>query len=264
MGQVPTQMRASLKTYLLIGRGRLAQHLKFWFQSQINENPHYKFLFWDRTQSESSLQRLLQEHEPNLTILLAISDDAIESFYQTQLCKFKSSVVHFSGVLNHPSLLCAHPLMSFANELYEMDFYKTIPFAITGFDELQEEFPFLENEFVKILPEQKPLYHSMAVMSGNFMTLLLQKVFKLSEQELKIKPSFFAPFLSKTLQNTLQNPERALTGPLVRGDFKTIEKHLVALEGIGEDSVSRENAQELFKIYNTFMNIELAKVRKSL
>jgi predicted short-subunit dehydrogenase-like oxidoreductase (DUF2520 family) len=268
MGQVPTQIRASNKTYLLIGRGRLAQHLTHWFQAnsafktEQQSSQSASLYHWDRSQSLSHLQMILEEGGVHLTVLLAISDDAIVNFYQNHLLQFKGHVVHFSGVLDQAPLLCAHPLMSFPSELYEKDFYSTIPFAITGFKNLQEVFPFLVNESVSIPPEQKPLYHAMAVMSGNFMTLLLQKIFKLSLHELKISPEFFAPFLKKTLENTLQKPEGALTGPLVRGDFKTIEKHLKALDGLGSASSVRGEAQELLKIYNTYMNIELAKVRK--
>jgi hypothetical protein len=278
MGQVPTKNNAAPKTYLLIGRGRLAQHLSHWFLSkqavqkkevqakevQSNEFNSFQLQRWDRSQDPQELKKLLQQDPSHTIVLLAISDDALVSFYENNLKNYTGRVLHFSGVLDHAPLICAHPLMSFSKDLYEVPFYESIPFALTGFEKLQEVFPFLKNEALQIQASQKALYHAMAVMSGNFMTLLLQKIFKVSEKELNLKPSFFAPFLQKTLLNTLQNPEGSLTGPLIRGDFKTIEKHLTALEALESHSEVSLVAQELLKIYNSYMNIELAKVRKSV
>lgn len=215
-GQGPHQ-----RSLLLIGSGRLARHLSFYFSSLGLD-----FLSWDRHQDFS----LLREALPKVSVVaLAISDDAIKSFYLEHLLDFPGTVVHFSGSRNEPPLVSAHPLMSFADELYEKDFYPQIHFAVTGVEQLTEIFPALPNPFTVLSGKDKAFYHAMCVLGGNFPVLLWNKM----ETELEAKgfPTFaLRTYIARVAQNYILNGEKALTGPLIRKDEGTIQKNTESLK----------------------------------
>jgi predicted short-subunit dehydrogenase-like oxidoreductase (DUF2520 family) len=219
---------------LIIGAGKLAQHLNHYLHI-LELSP----LSWDRTQDPLLLKTKISQASH---ILLAISDSAIENFYRTQLAGFDKTVVHFSGALHIPDLIAAHPLMSFGPQLYDRDTYFRIHFTLTGADSLLDALPGLPNSFAVLVPEKKALYHSLCVMGGNFPVILWQKM--LGEFEsLGISKEAARVYLETILDNTLRNPQTALTGPLARKDKQTVMKNLEALKG-----------DEFQKIYLAFID----------
>lgn len=94
--------------------------------------------------------------------------------------------------------------------------------------------PGFSNRGFEIDAEQKPLYHALCAMSGNFTVLLWEKVFADFAAKLGLPAAILRPYLSQVAQNLLLESAQAdaasvLTGPLVRGDQSTIAKHLRAL-----------------------------------
>jgi predicted short-subunit dehydrogenase-like oxidoreductase (DUF2520 family) len=83
-------------------------------------------------------------------------------------------------------------------------------------------------------PDMKVYYHLAGVFASNFLVGNLSasgKMFKLTEAE---KTNFFS-VINSTVNSTLSNirdtgPAKALSGPVERGDFETIERHLKALK----------------------------------
>ena len=232
MGQVPQN------SYLLIGSGALARHLDFYF-SQLKLN----FRRWNRSSgTDESLLSLLKS---STHILLAISDSAIPGFYQS----FQSQApmakwIHFSGSLSHPPMISAHPLMSFGPDRYAFEFYKKIYFTVTGTMSLQDLFPELPNPSGFLPESKKSFYHAMCVLGGNFPILLWQKM--LTEFEnLQIPREASEIYIQTIVQNFIQFQGKALTGPLKRKDFETIQKNLQALD------------KDLFKnVYQAFVQSE--------
>lgn len=207
--------------FLIVGSGRLAHHLKHYFQSlQI------KYSEWDRAQDAQVLAHNL---EKATHVLLAVSDQAIESIYRKHFDGFDKVCVHFSGALHIPGVIAAHPLMTFGPQLYNPEFYPQIHFVLTGVQNLQEALPGLQNPFSILKPEQKSLYHAYCVLGGNFTTLLTQKMIQ-GLSELNIPKEAGEVYLSQILANVFANPQGALTGPIARKDRTTVEKNLQALE----------------------------------
>lgn len=68
---------------------------------------------------------------------------------------------------------------------------------------------------------------------GNFTTILWQKVFGVFETELKLPSYILLPYLMRTADNLAVDGAGALTGPFVRNDTGTIEKHRAAMDRIG-------------------------------
>jgi 2-dehydropantoate 2-reductase len=117
---------AELPDLLLIGNGRLASHLKRYF-----EQLHLRHVVWSKCLEAHKLCRrvdaLVHARTP---VLLAISDGAIEPFVQSHPELAKTVRVHFSGRLASPLAVGAHPLFSFAGTFYERELYERIRFVV--------------------------------------------------------------------------------------------------------------------------------------
>ncbi len=252
-----------METYLVVGNGRVAQHLRHYF-----ELAGVSYCTWFRpkhlpglsTPQDFATQKseldLVSAIQKSSRILLAISDQAIEEFYRKYQSVLQGKVcVHFSGALVTEVAQSAHPLTTFAetaidHSSYDLERYRKIPFVTEkGRLRFNEIFPDLQNPSFEILPEQKPLYHALCVLAGNFSILLWEKAFTDFQTKLGLPPEALASFLEQTFRNlaihtqanlnstdvfdvakTLQK-KTVLTGPLVRGDQITIHKNLVALTG---------------------------------
>ena len=209
-------------TVLLVGNGRLAKHLKHW--NQLVQLPN-ELLIWHRLQTQDQLKLHLQKAS---VVWLAISDSAIINFYNQHLSSFNKTVVHFSGALNDERLISAHPLMTFTNELFDKSIYQKIHFSLTGASALQKALPNFKNGFSQVQSDHKALYHALCVLTGNFPQLLWNETLK-EFRNLNIPDSAVELYIQQVCANFIQQKEKALTGPLVRKDFKTIESNLESL-----------------------------------
>lgn len=218
MGQVPSDNAP----YLLVGNGRLSRHLRHYFDLE-----GIRWRLWARSTGlplEDSL-------EGAGAVLLLISDDAIEGFLERHADPAGPPWVHCSGSLSTPRATCVHPLMTFGDELYDRDRYRRMAFICDrGGRFFEELFPLLPNPHFEIDPADRPLYHALCVMAGNFTTLLWQHAFAAFEDRLSLPRTALHPFLEQVAGN-LERSASPLTGPLARGDRRTIERHLAALEG---------------------------------
>lgn len=87
---------------------------------------------------------------------------------------------------------------------------------------------------VRIPSEAKPYYHLACSIASNFLVSLLYMVFEiLSSLELNVSSinQMIKPLLMTTLKNVENSsPQKALTGPISRGDIETIKSHLHVLK----------------------------------
>lgn len=213
--------------YLLIGSGRLSTHFEAYLRLL-----GLPVLVWSR---RNHLQAdLIAKAEQATHILCLISDSAIESFLKENSNLFKEkTVAHMSGSLVSELAPSVHPLMTFRDSaLYDLETYRSIPFVLEkDRKSISELLPGLPNSSFEIEPAQKPLYHALCVMSGNFTTLLWQKAFSDFESKLSLPHEILLPYLKQITRNLEQNPSGALTGPLARKDLATVQRHLQELEG---------------------------------
>lgn len=211
-----------MENIMIIGHGRMAKHLINWC-SLLNK----KVSHWHRSQSDSlNLQKID-------TVWLAISDNALVSFF-TETLKPKltgQKVVHFSGTVHHPEMISAHPLMTFSQELYDLQTYNKIYFGLTGADSLSEALPGFTNPYFKICAEDKPLYHALCVTTGNLPQLLWSETLP-QFADLKIPQEAVKNYAQQSLTNFFAQGSTAVTGPIVRKDTTTIAKNLSALEKV--------------------------------
>ena len=140
--------------------------------------------------------------------------------------------MHCSGSLTTTVAEAAHPLMTFGVALYDCDVYAAVPFVLdAGGTPFPELLPGLPNPSFTIPATERPYYHALCVMAGNFSILLWLKLFDELQDRFGIPASAAHPYLARTAANIITDGGQAFTGPLARGDTETIATNLQALEG---------------------------------
>lgn len=247
MRQVPHITR-----YAIIGRGKIARHFSHYF-SLLDLN----FWVWEdsRSLSEDFFARF---HDPKTApthVWILVSDSAIEPIarrIRERLGDRTPILLHASGVLETDQAIGAHPLYTFGPELYRLETYEKIPFFVSR-DASLENLPMLSNPLYRLPSFNRSLYHALAVVAGNFPLAIWASVFEKMENELGIPREAARPYLTQVLENAFrsQSSSAMFTGPRVRGDTDTIEKHLKALEG-----------DDLKKVYQSIDTFITERVRK--
>jgi predicted short-subunit dehydrogenase-like oxidoreductase (DUF2520 family) len=206
---------------LLVGGGRLARHLAHYLELE-----GLAFDAWDRRcpiPFEAARDRAER-------IALLISDDAIEPFLERYHDGDGRIWIHCSGSLSTPLAEPAHPLMTFGHDLYEAPSYRETTFVTergrASFDDL---FPELPNPHVAIDRVDRPLYHALCVLAGNGSTLLWRKAFS-EFHRMGIPDTALLAYL-EAIAGNLATSGDPLTGPMARGDERTIRRNLEALDG---------------------------------
>ncbi len=231
--------------YLIVGSGRMAQHLKAYLSL---ENQQLKE--WSRAAdpAKKELPRLVSAAD---VVLLLISDRALEGFYQKEIKGLLDQMpnvkcVHGSGSFSHPEIPGFHPLMSFhSGAAYAAETYHKMAFVGDGPEALfRQIFPSFKNSYFQISPEDKAYYHSLCVLGGNLSTWLWQQVIDKMDRQLHIPPEALWPYMDQLSQNLKAKPESALTGPVARGDQNTIQANLQALQS--REELALENLYQAF------------------
>jgi 2-dehydropantoate 2-reductase len=221
MRQVPAFDRAPLG---IVGDGRVARHFV-----------HYLNLLglpvrsWSRRRSAAGP---IDAFADCSTVVLLVRDEAIVPFVDEWPFLRQKQLVHFSGSLVTMVAEATHPLTAFGDRLYDLERYRTIPFVLDeGGTPFHELLPGLPNPSFTIASSDRPYYHALCVMAGNFSTLLWVKLLEEFQNRLGLPVSAAYPYLAQITANLIADPALALTGPLSRGDDVTIRANLEALEG---------------------------------
>ncbi|QUI21821.1 DUF2520 domain-containing protein [Vallitalea pronyensis] len=184
-------------------------------------------------------------------MMLTVPDDVIHHVaHQLSQCKCKwqtKVICHTSGV--HPSTLLKpleelgatvaslHPMLSFANVDAALEALCKTPLTLEGngkkMDDLKQLLQDVHLHVRTIKTEQKALYHAGACMVSNYLVTLMDigfQSFKHAGFDVDAANQLIAPLATATLNNYVTyGSEKALTGPLTRGDLGTITTHIQAL-----------------------------------
>ncbi len=197
-------------------------------------------------------------------VIITTPDDLIADVCLTlvsgQAVKRGDRIVHMSGALGLDVLEPAeqlgartasvHPLQTFADVRGAM---KNIPgsvFAVTTRDDATRAWAEglvrkLGGEPVPLAERDKTLYHIGAVVASNLL-VALEHAAELVYQEIGMHREKALKALLPLIEGTVENlkrlgTERALTGPVARGDIGVLRRHLECLE--------REEREQLLKVY---------------
>jgi len=237
--------------YAIAGGGRLARHFSNYFQ--LLEIPNTR---WTRdgrpssntcahTDAEQRLRRTIADAD---RVLLLVSDNAIAPLLKQYPFLHEKQLIHCSGALSFPGVCGAHPLMTFADELYGLETYQSVPFMLEAGYDFQDLLPGLPNPHFAISVEDKARYHALCVMAGNFSQLLWKGVTDRFEGQFDLPAETLHPYLNQLADNFIAAGGSALTGPLVRNDQATIERNINALDG--------DPLQDLYRAFVRFYDVE--------
>ncbi len=220
--------------YAILGGGRLARHFSEYFR--LLDIPHTRWaragsLLCNRFDLPDAGARLKAVINNADRVLLLVSDSAIGVLLKQYPFLHDKQLIHCSGALSFPGVAGAHPLMTFADALYDLDRYRSVTFMVEAGHDFGDLFPGLSNPHCAVNVEDKARYHALCVMAGNFAQLLWKGVSDDMAQQLHLPPETLHAYLQQVTANFICAPSTALTGPLVRGDEQTIARNLLALEG---------------------------------
>jgi len=206
-------------------------------------------------------------------VFLCLPDKAIEPvsryLYQSTLDWSKKYVFHTSGLLSSSLLRTLkrkgaftasfHPIQSFAQKTADLKQFEGIYYGLEGCPEAlllaQKIVRHLGGHALLIKPKDKPLYHAACSMASNLFVVLVETASSLLKKTgLEEDPSrILFPLVQGTLHNVKKlDISAALTGPVVRGDRASIERHLRALRAFPNHR----------RIYTTLASQALAIVKK--
>ncbi len=183
-------------------------------------------------------------------IFITTPDDTIASVASEIQWQRGQSVVHCSGALSTDILEPAkklgarigsfHPLQTLASVKQAIENIPGSTFAVEAeeplLSTLKDMALALDGHWIELEANDKVVYHASAVIAGNYLVTLV----KLATD---LWPSFnipqsqatqaLLPLILGTIHNisTVGIPQ-CLTGPIARGDIKTIKKHLDALQKV--------------------------------
>jgi predicted short-subunit dehydrogenase-like oxidoreductase (DUF2520 family) len=240
--------------YAIVGGGRLARHFSEYFHLLAIDHS-----CWTRDRSSSfnsfdspdAEQRLRKSIDSADRVLLLVSDSAIALLLKQYPFLHEKQLIHCSGALSFPGVTGAHPLMTFADELYDLNTYRSVPFMCETGHCFSDTFPALPNPHFVISIEDKARYHALCVMSGNFSQILWKGVSDRFEQQFELPASSLHPYLQQVADNFMQAPEAALTGPLVRNDQATVTRNI--------DALDEDHLQDLYQAFVRFYQSEMGK-----
>lgn len=205
----------------------------------------------------------IHELEPADITLIGCGDSHIrqcaERLAEARILRKDDIVFHCSGLLasteldllheQGAQLASAHPMMSFADASLAVT---ALPGTLCGIEgdaravqRLDALFSQIHCKPFRLEAASKPLYHAAAVFACNYL-VTLQEVANLCLEKAGVDATLRRELLTPLIRSTINNLEHhslaeALTGPIARGDSKTVDAHLAAL------SVELPDIAELYR-----------------
>ncbi|GAH36762.1 unnamed protein product, partial [marine sediment metagenome] len=183
-------------------------------------------------------------------IFITTPDDAIASVASEIQWHREQSVVHCSGALSTDILESAkklgarigsfHPLQTFVSVKQAIENIPGSIFAAEAeeplLSTLKDMATALDSHWIELKANDKVVYHAAAVIACNYLVTLVKLATDLW-QSFNIPQSQATQALLPLIRGTIHNIDtvgipQCLTGPIARGDIKTIKKHLDALQKV--------------------------------
>jgi predicted short-subunit dehydrogenase-like oxidoreductase (DUF2520 family) len=184
-------------------------------------------------------------------LILSLPDDRISAM-AARLARAKvdwgrKTVLHTSGFLSAEVLAplrkmgaavaSFHPAQSFPDKRTPPSSFRGISFGLEGDPKAlslaRKLVRSLGGHSLAVSAETKPLYHAACIVASNYAVILWQTAGEWLRRAGIAEPDavrLIVPLAEGTLRNVKKlDPKAALTGPIVRGDFVTVEAHLKAL-----------------------------------
>lgn len=249
---------------VIIGSGNVAEHLIKAFELSNNSEVIQIYSRNIITSNELSVQfnvdftNSLNQIKTADLYLIAVSDSAIAEV-SNSLPFSNRLVAHTSGATslnsinskNRPAVF--YPLQSFTKGK-EIDF-SNIPICIEtknskDCDTLINIAKSISNTVSKVSSEQRQYLHASAVFVNNFTNHMFYIGKEIAEQN-NIDFNLLKPLIKETVDKLqYKSPKEAQTGPAVRGDKITMEKHMGLITDETHKEIYKLVAESIFKTHN--------------
>lgn len=172
-------------------------------------------------------------------LLFCVSDDALNSLISDYAWPSSALIAHTSGptsidvLSSHPSHGVFYPLQSM-NKAEEPEFGE-VPILIEantakGMELLQSLAAEISSDVRTMESNARLALHVAAVWANNFVNHLNAEALDLAKQH-GVPTDLLQPLIQKTAEIALHgNSAKSQTGPAIRGDESTMEKHLKLLD----------------------------------
>jgi predicted short-subunit dehydrogenase-like oxidoreductase (DUF2520 family) len=192
-------------------------------------------------------------------VLLAVPDDELEGLVKglvaTESLRAGQIIVHTSGAQGVQVLepaaelgaltLALHPVMTFTGRPEDLQRMSAACVGVTAADGDEVAWNVgealvveMDAEPVRVPEAVRPLYHAALAHGANHLiTLVRDAADLLTNAGVANAERLLGPLLSAALDNALRHGDRALTGPVARGDTGTLRKHLDVLAEQAPDTL---------------------------
>ena len=144
-------------------------------------------------------------------------------------------VAHCAGSLGldvlapHPMVGSVHPLVSLPDPVTGAQRLQGAWFGVAGHPWMRSVVAALEGTAVSVADEDRAVYHAAAVVASNHLVALMGQVQRLAAAA-DVPLDAFVALAQGSLSNVAAtDPATALTGPVARGDWDTVQRHLDAI-----------------------------------
>ncbi len=237
-----------MQTISFIGSGNLAWHLApafdnagFVVKEVFSRNARHAEALTERLYQAEVKASLDFSTSPSSIFIVAASDGAISDIAKEIILPEESWLVHTSGSVPladiqfaaTPNVGVLYPLQTFT-KTKKIDFKQT-PIFIESINPeteivLTNLAKAISNQVKKIGSEERKALHVAAVFASNFTNHMLTLSRQIMQQN-SLEYDWLKPLITETIAKSLQlGPEAAQTGPAMRGDLDTLEKHLALLK----------------------------------
>lgn len=169
-------------------------------------------------------------------LILAVPDGVIAHVAASIAPDSTTVVCHLSGsrtlaeLAPHQTVGSIHPLMSLPDpETGAVRLLDACTFAVCGDPLMEQVVADLGGAAIQVADDDRATYHAAASIAANHLVALCAQVERLAAT-IGVPPDAFAKLMTTSLENANQlGASSALTGPAARGDWSTIQAHLLAL-----------------------------------
>lgn len=168
-------------------------------------------------------------------VLLCVPDAAVAEVAATLTADPEVVVAHCAGSLGldvlaeHPRVASVHPLVALADPVAGAERLRGAWFGVAGDDLVLRVVHDLGGRAVAVSDEDRATYHAAAVVASNHVVALMGQVERLATS-VGVPLEAYLDLAVGALANVVATgPASALTGPVARGDWATVRRHLAAL-----------------------------------
>jgi predicted short-subunit dehydrogenase-like oxidoreductase (DUF2520 family) len=236
-----TSMGKDIGSISIIGSGNVAYHLGKAFAGHVKINSIYSRNKNTAIELAEDLHAFhaaeIKDLIPSDLVLICVNDDQVELVLNQipadQAVAYSSGSVGLAELSSRENLGVVYPLQTFSKSR-QIDLFE-VPFFIEATNEVFAQKLFdlawlLSRKVIFANSEDRKNLHLAGVMVNNFVNhivFLAEEFLKKNSMEWK----YLKPLIKETAMKLQSiDPYDAQTGPAVRGDQKTIDRHLEMLD----------------------------------